>query len=141
MIPSLVDDDSSPVVASRRRGGGGGSRRERDDTSNRSHDLAGVQQSLRIESLLDRAHDGHGLGAVFLFEIADLAVADAVLAGAGAAHGQGAADEAVVDLAGDAQFGRVVRVDDIDQMRSEEHTSELQSLLRSSYAVFCCKKK
>src|SRR3546814_2617741 len=25
--------------------------------------------------------------------------------------------------------------------RSEEHTSELQSLLRISYAVFCCKKK
>src|SRR3546814_6442521 len=25
--------------------------------------------------------------------------------------------------------------------RSEEHTSELQSLMRSSYAVFCLKKK
>src|SRR3546814_1158473 len=30
-----------------------------------------------------------------------------------------------------------VYVDD----RSEEHTSELQSLMRSSYAVFCLKKK
>src|SRR3546814_10764949 len=27
------------------------------------------------------------------------------------------------------------------QVRSEEHTSELQSLLRISYAVFCLKKK
>src|SRR3546814_10654342 len=27
------------------------------------------------------------------------------------------------------------------KQRSEEHTSELQSLLRSSYAVFCLKKK
>src|SRR3546814_6544455 len=27
------------------------------------------------------------------------------------------------------------------QMRSEEHTSELQSLMRNSYAVFCLKKK
>src|SRR3546814_4433330 len=27
------------------------------------------------------------------------------------------------------------------QLRSEEHTSELQSLMRISYAVFCCKKK
>src|SRR3546814_9001550 len=27
------------------------------------------------------------------------------------------------------------------QLRSEEHTSELQSLMRSSYAVFCLKKK
>src|SRR3546814_3427790 len=28
-----------------------------------------------------------------------------------------------------------------DQTRSEEHTSELQSLMRISYAVFCLKKK
>src|SRR3546814_6518680 len=27
------------------------------------------------------------------------------------------------------------------EVRSEEHTSELQSLMRSSYAVFCLKKK
>src|SRR3546814_2229059 len=35
--------------------------------------------------------------------------------------------------------------DDADQsllaLRSEEHTSELQSLMRISYAVFCLKKK
>src|SRR3546814_8711023 len=30
---------------------------------------------------------------------------------------------------------------DIHEMRSEEHTSELQSLMRISYAVFCLKKK
>src|SRR3546814_8191830 len=29
----------------------------------------------------------------------------------------------------------------IDRRRSEEHTSELQSLMRISYAVFCLKKK
>src|SRR3546814_1775325 len=28
-----------------------------------------------------------------------------------------------------------------EQIRSEEHTSELQSLMRISYAVFCLKKK
>src|SRR3546814_1149499 len=28
-----------------------------------------------------------------------------------------------------------------DETRSEEHTSELQSLMRISYAVFCLKKK
>src|SRR3546814_1759692 len=33
-------------------------------------------------------------------------------------------------------FGDIVRVH-----RSEEHTSELQSLMRISYAVFCLKKK
>src|SRR3546814_2028813 len=30
---------------------------------------------------------------------------------------------------------------DSTSMRSEEHTSELQSLMRTSYAVFCLKKK
>src|SRR3546814_9273871 len=30
---------------------------------------------------------------------------------------------------------------DLDLFRSEEHTSELQSLMRISYAVFCLKKK
>src|SRR3546814_8662658 len=29
----------------------------------------------------------------------------------------------------------------VDRERSEEHTSELQSLMRISYAVFCLKKK
>src|SRR3546814_8406959 len=32
-------------------------------------------------------------------------------------------------------------LDRIDPARSEEHTSELQSLMRISYAVFCLKKK
>src|SRR3546814_6643848 len=31
--------------------------------------------------------------------------------------------------------------DEITRTRSEEHTSELQSLMRISYAVFCLKKK
>src|SRR3546814_2561380 len=39
-----------------------------------------------------------------------------------------------------------VRIDltigrDLERNRSEEHTSELQSLMRISYAVFCLKKK
>src|SRR3546814_7434940 len=32
-------------------------------------------------------------------------------------------------------------VDAVGSRRSEEHTSELQSLMRISYAVFCLKKK
>src|SRR3546814_5814273 len=39
---------------------------------------------------------------------------------------------------------RVDRLDHVhpaDALRSEEHTSELQSLMRISYAVFCLKKK
>src|SRR3546814_6979271 len=38
-------------------------------------------------------------------------------------------------------FDRVVVVDVRVAVRSEEHTSELQSLMRISYAVFCLKKK
>src|SRR3546814_1343021 len=45
------------------------------------------------------------------------------------------------------QAGRLVLAADVipdvdrDHRRSEEHTSELQSLMRISYAVFCLKKK
>src|SRR3546814_5472485 len=38
---------------------------------------------------------------------------------------------------GDISFKLVGR----DMQRSEEHTSELQSLMRNSYAVFCLQKK
>src|SRR3546814_10797839 len=37
--------------------------------------------------------------------------------------------------------GRVCAPPSGGLMRSEEHTSELQSLMRSSYAVFCFKQK
>src|SRR3546814_4067472 len=45
----------------------------------------------------------------------------------------------VADRAG-KMLGAVLLVED-DADRSEEHTSELQSLMRHSYAVFCLKKK
>src|SRR3546814_3947592 len=38
-------------------------------------------------------------------------------------------------------FVRVYDLQTSDRSRSEEHTSELQSLMRISYAVFCLKKK
>src|SRR3546814_3083907 len=41
----------------------------------------------------------------------------------------------------DAQALGAEAVDDAGDQRSEEHTSELQSLMRISYAVFCLKKK
>src|SRR3546814_6293188 len=40
-------------------------------------------------------------------------------------------------MGGEARLGEHV----VLGIRSEEHTSELQSLMRSSYAVFCLKKK
>src|SRR3546814_16832055 len=51
-------------------------------------------------------------------------------------------DESLAVLAGGAKY---LTDDDPDavnaKLRSEEHTSELQSLMRISYAVFCLKKK
>src|SRR3546814_10869335 len=41
----------------------------------------------------------------------------------------------------DAAFGLVLTSPATGAIRSEEHTSELQSLMRISYAVFCLKKK
>src|SRR3546814_1908292 len=45
------------------------------------------------------------------------------------------------ERASDAQIGGIAEVAAGDVGRSEEHTSELQSLMRISYAVFCLKKK
>src|SRR3546814_8622895 len=47
---------------------------------------------------------------------------------------------AVADAASDTELRRDVEPDG-EIRRSEEHTSELQSLMRISYAVFCLKKK
>src|SRR3546814_2683553 len=53
-------------------------------------------------------------------------------------------DPANIDWSAIAQGRENVRVRQqwrTNQCRSEEHTSELQSLMRISYAVFCLKKK
>src|SRR3546814_5583122 len=59
-----------------------------------------------------------------------------------AAHLIGVAAEAVSDsiTLSEKSVERVNR-NGASQLRSEEHTSELQSLMRISYAVFCLKKK
>src|SRR3546814_9690239 len=46
----------------------------------------------------------------------------------------------VVETLGAASEGKLVYFMTVDD-RSEEHTSELQSLMRISYAVVCLKKK
>src|SRR3546814_7783883 len=72
---------------------------------------------VELHVVADHLHLGHHIGAVAdeggaLHRRAHLAVLDEVGLGAGE-----------------------------HELRSEEHTSELQSLMRISYAVFCLKKK
>src|SRR3546814_9534498 len=55
-------------------------------------------------------------------------------------HGQRSPRDAARP-AGSTQAVPHVRTVPADRHRSEEHTSELQSLMRISYAVFCLKKK
>src|SRR3546814_5968403 len=49
--------------------------------------------------------------------------------------------EVVIPVDDMAELGTVVEEPMSGPARSEEHTSELQSLMRNSYAVFCLKKK
>src|SRR3546814_10192567 len=55
------------------------------------------------------------------------------------ATGKARTEKAKADIATLEQALDQYRLDNIT--RSEEHTSELQSLMRISYAVFCLKKK
>src|SRR3546814_4826745 len=48
-------------------------------------------------------------------------------------------DDVIGAWGGDLE--RILGIGGDEGLRSEEHTSELQSLMRSSYAVFCLKKK
>src|SRR3546814_3020067 len=66
---------------------------------------------------------------------ADVACYDAKRAGRNAVRVDGMATSPVI-VRFEPRAERTSR-----RMRSEEHTSELQSLLRISYAVFCLKKK
>src|SRR3546814_3985410 len=70
---------------------------------------------------------------------------EVVAAGAGAKSEDGKITPLDVKAGDRVLFGKwsgtEVKIDGEDLLRSEEHTSELQSLMRISYAVFCLKKK
>src|SRR3546814_7514376 len=91
---------------------------------------------------------GHAHGAEMPVAASGLAyglgflLATALLHGAGLALGFGldkAAGAASHKLA--RAGGAFIGLSGLAILRSEEHTSELQSLMRISYAVFCLKKK
>src|SRR3546814_9283726 len=60
---------------------------------------------------------------------------------AGDDNGPGAAAQRFLNAFADHDGSRAGALTDDPVSRSEEHTSELQSLMRISYAVFCLKKK
>src|SRR3546814_6359674 len=70
------------------------------------------------------------------------AVVAVLAAGALALLGTGCDQvEKAVNKGGDTPCSEYTAQSPDDRRRSEEHTSELQSLMRISYAVFCLKKK
>src|SRR3546814_7727529 len=80
-------------------------------------------------------------GASEPYDVMGSAAAKKALADAGLSHAD--VQQAIVGYVyGDSTCGQaaVYRVG-MTGIRSEEHTSELQSLMRIAYAVFCLKKK
>src|SRR3546814_129747 len=108
--------------------------------SNAARTIAGLRPNPSLEAQTENVT---GTGPYRRFDSAETTVGLAVPIELG---GKRPARVAVADAQGDrarievaiAEADTVLRV---TQSRSEEHTSELQSLMRISYAVFCLKKK
>src|SRR3546814_3262146 len=96
-------------------------------------DLARASASVRAVALANCAR--------YLARDDDVSVAEGLLGAATALESSeiAAIARAFLQARSDAEGGLAVLAP-IDS-RSEEHTSELQSLMRHSYAVFCLKKK
>src|SRR3546814_2115535 len=101
---------------------------------------------------VERINDPHPLGVkprgivLFLFgkhgvvrTVRPQRLHDEGVGGAVAGPAQRLALKQAGTLEGEEQIAR--HMGDMGGERSEEHTSELQSLMRISYAVFCLKKK
>src|SRR3546814_4406777 len=102
---------------------------------------SGVEQRLGRRESLRRDGDERVLGAEFGEHFVERRAIDV-------RHHRDVIAIAVTTERVDEQVGAERRAADTDMQqmadfaeRSEEHTSELQSLMRISYAVFCLKKK
>src|SRR3546814_9827174 len=84
---------------------------------------------------VEQHHAGAGLGKAMLREAMRRVLEASEKVGARALVVHAIDDEAVTFY---TQFG--FQIFPIGSLRSEEHTSELQSLMRISYAVFCLQK-
>src|SRR3546814_6490156 len=91
----------------------------------------GAEQPLLAQALFRPRHVGRGVGGLHRGDHPQRPEARDVLRG----H-----DLRMLDAPAVVAF-RVVAEHAFIRVRSEEHTSELQSLMRISYAVFCLKKK
>src|SRR3546814_1996769 len=102
--------------------------------------LADLQRVFRFVLIVDAFLPAHARFEIFGIEIDDthLMPRSREAPQRRVAHGR---DETRLDRMGmdQKQFHRLLTNRPIE--RSEEHTSELQSLMRISYAVFCLKKK
>src|SRR3546814_2983884 len=90
-------------------------------------ELAVRHRASHMVSLMAEGHDFHRPGIVPAERHLTLRMNDIAFAGTG-------------DLIAPAE-GHVGQLIDFARRRSEEHTSELQSIMRISYAVFCLKNK
>src|SRR3546814_8975833 len=108
--------------------------RKRDAAATRAAILAAAR-----ERFLRESYDSVGLR-----DIAGGAGVDVALVGRYFGGKEGLFREVVMDDKRPNLFREPVDAADLPaflaQLRSEEHTSELQSLMRNSYAVFCLKK-
>src|SRR3546814_7280738 len=104
-----------------------------DTTLFRSDDLEGLVHQVAVRAFDDLGEEDVGDGVAPLVELHHAGRRLELQLGEGRAEGLAAVGEVAVHLVQPQQRSLGVR--------SEEHTSELQSLMRISYAVFCLKKK
>src|SRR3546814_10629257 len=90
---------------------------------------------------------GSGIGALYLGRLSDrvgmgpIALLGAVMISGGAVLTSFVTEPWQLYLIFGVMIGLLGNATIFAPLRSEEHTSELQSLMRISYAVFCLKKK
>src|SRR3546814_9521984 len=102
-----------------------------------SSDLGGRHRDEDLPRLLGDLHALEAVGK----DLGDEAGREVAGAEARVGHHRRQEGDVVVDATDAVGVERRLHGVDRLQPRSEEHTSELQSLMRISYAVFCLKKK
>src|SRR3546814_1660979 len=117
------------------------------DTNIRIHRSAEVEEQLHLYSIASRRHlltiEVAGVARRRADGVVDVEYIRRAFAREAAQPTQCDLDVARAEFDGIVEIAEVALLPDLDGLflRSEEHTSELQLLMRTSYAVFCLKKK